>query len=170
MKEIINTDQAPAAIGTYSQAVRVGDTVYLSGQIGLDPATMTLVDGLEEQRLLEELIEETKPPVPAGCEELHYLEVVKKTVKSQGAVLQENPAETPKFTELYLRFKKGDVIIHAKKQMLLAEHKEIDSIGYPFVLSKAEQSDEYLACRINSCFSHDRNITRLIQKIEEAVK
>ncbi|GAA5192676.1 RidA family protein [Ferrimonas gelatinilytica] len=39
-KTIIHTDKAPAAIGTYSQAVKVGDTVYLSGQIPLDPATM----------------------------------------------------------------------------------------------------------------------------------
>ena len=44
-KHIISTDRAPAAIGTYSQAVRAGNTVYLSGQIPLDPATMTLVDG-----------------------------------------------------------------------------------------------------------------------------
>ena len=40
---------APAAIGPYSQAIRAGDTVYLSGQIGLDPATMNLVEGLEAQ-------------------------------------------------------------------------------------------------------------------------
>jgi len=44
-KKIIHTDQAPAAIGTYSQAVRYGDLVFLSGQIPLDPATMTLVEG-----------------------------------------------------------------------------------------------------------------------------
>ncbi len=44
-REIIRTDQAPQAIGTYSQAVRVGGTVYLSGQIPLDPATMELVTG-----------------------------------------------------------------------------------------------------------------------------
>src|SRR3981081_4087057 len=44
-REIIHTDRAPAAIGTYSQAVRAGDTVYLSGQIPLDPKTMKLVDG-----------------------------------------------------------------------------------------------------------------------------
>ncbi len=44
-KQIISTDHAPAAIGAYSQAVRAGNTVYLSGQIPLDPATMTLVDG-----------------------------------------------------------------------------------------------------------------------------
>jgi reactive intermediate/imine deaminase len=48
-KQIIATDQAPQAIGTYSQAVRAGNTVYLSGQIGLDPATMTMVDGIEAQ-------------------------------------------------------------------------------------------------------------------------
>ncbi|RLT96889.1 RidA family protein [Ketobacter sp.] len=44
-REIISTDKAPQAIGTYSQAVKCGSTVYLSGQIPLDPATMTLVDG-----------------------------------------------------------------------------------------------------------------------------
>lgn len=44
-KDIIHTDLAPEAIGTYSQAVKVGSTVYLSGQIPLDPATMNVVDG-----------------------------------------------------------------------------------------------------------------------------
>jgi len=48
-KFVIQTPDAPAAIGTYSQAVRVDNTVYLSGQIGLDPNTMTLVDGIEAQ-------------------------------------------------------------------------------------------------------------------------
>src|SRR3569833_2465521 len=44
-RKIISTQHAPAAIGTYSQAVRVGDTVYLSGQIPLVPSTMQLVNG-----------------------------------------------------------------------------------------------------------------------------
>ena len=48
-KDIIQTANAPAAIGPYSQAVRVGATVYLSGQIGLDPATGNLRDGVEAQ-------------------------------------------------------------------------------------------------------------------------
>ena len=48
-KTIISTPHAPAAIGTYSQAVRVGDTVYLSGQIGLDPASMQMVEGIDAQ-------------------------------------------------------------------------------------------------------------------------
>ncbi len=57
-RTIIQTDRAPAAIGTYSQAVRVGDTVYLSGQIPLDPATKELVDGgieAEIRRVFENL-------------------------------------------------------------------------------------------------------------------
>lgn len=50
-KEIISTNEAPAAIGTYSQAVKVGDTVYISGQIPLDPATMTVVEGPVEAHI-----------------------------------------------------------------------------------------------------------------------
>lgn len=49
MKTIISTSNAPAAIGTYSQAVKVDGTVYLSGQIGLEPASMQLVEGIEAQ-------------------------------------------------------------------------------------------------------------------------
>ncbi len=48
-KSVIHSQHAPAAIGTYSQAVRVGNTVYLSGQIGLDPTSMCLVDGVDAQ-------------------------------------------------------------------------------------------------------------------------
>lgn len=45
MKQIIHTEQAPKAIGTYSQAVKVGNTVYFSGQIPLVPETMQIIDG-----------------------------------------------------------------------------------------------------------------------------
>lgn len=58
MSKNIHTDLAPKAIGTYSQAVRVGDTVYMSGQIPLDPATGTLVSGeieVEIRRVFENL-------------------------------------------------------------------------------------------------------------------
>jgi len=58
MRKVIATEAAPAAIGAYSQAVRAGDAVYLSGQIPLDPATMELVTGDIEQeirRVLENL-------------------------------------------------------------------------------------------------------------------
>ena len=48
-KTVITSPNAPAAIGTYSQAIKAGNTVYLSGQIPLDPKTMELVQGFEEQ-------------------------------------------------------------------------------------------------------------------------
>lgn len=56
-RRIIATPDAPAAIGPYSQAVQAGSTVYLSGQIGLDPASMTLAEGLDAQavRVFENL-------------------------------------------------------------------------------------------------------------------
>jgi reactive intermediate/imine deaminase len=57
-RQIIRTDNAPKAIGPYSQAVRAGDTVYLSGQIPLDPATGELVTGdisVQTQRVFQNL-------------------------------------------------------------------------------------------------------------------
>jgi reactive intermediate/imine deaminase len=48
-KKVIQTLDAPAAIGIYSQAIRVDKTIYLSGQIGLDPDTMQMVEGIEAQ-------------------------------------------------------------------------------------------------------------------------
>lgn len=50
-KVVISTPQAPAAIGAYSQAVRAGDMVYLSGQIGLDPISMQLAESFEAQTI-----------------------------------------------------------------------------------------------------------------------
>ncbi len=50
-RTVIATDRAPQAIGTYSQAIKVGTTVYMSGQIPLDPATMELVDGRIEDQI-----------------------------------------------------------------------------------------------------------------------
>jgi reactive intermediate/imine deaminase len=56
-KTVISTPNAPSAIGTYSQAIRCGDTIYLSGQIGLDPQSMQLVEGIDAQvrRVFENL-------------------------------------------------------------------------------------------------------------------
>lgn len=61
-RSAIHTVHAPAAIGSYSQAIRVGDTVYLSGQIGLDPQSMELVIGIEAQ------IEQVFRNLQAVCE------------------------------------------------------------------------------------------------------
>lgn len=49
MKKIISTEKAPAAVGTYSQGVEYNGTFYFSGQIGLDPASMTMKDSFQDQ-------------------------------------------------------------------------------------------------------------------------
>lgn len=54
-RQVIQTDNAPQAIGTYSQAIRTGDTVYLSGQIALLPGTMELIEGDVEAQIRQVL-------------------------------------------------------------------------------------------------------------------
>jgi len=77
MKKVIETRHAPSAIGPYSQAIDVGDTVFLSGQIGLDPQTGTLVSGgieLETRQVLDNIREVLRA---AG---LGFGDVVKTTI------------------------------------------------------------------------------------------
>ena len=76
-KQPIHTDSAPAAIGTYSQAVRAGDTVYLSGQIPLHPQTMELVGGGAEPQI-RQVFENLKAVAEAAGGTL--ADVVKLTV------------------------------------------------------------------------------------------
>ncbi|EAZ61216.1 TPA: RidA family protein [Pseudomonas aeruginosa] len=68
-KTVIHTDNAPAAIGTYSQAIKAGNTVYVSGQIPLDPKTMELVEGFEEQTV--QVFENLKEVIEASGGYLH---------------------------------------------------------------------------------------------------
>ena len=75
-RHVIHTDAAPKAIGTYSQAVRCGSTVYLAGQIGLDPATMELVAGIGPQ--IQRVFENLKAVAAAAGGSLN--DVVKLTV------------------------------------------------------------------------------------------
>ena len=70
-KEIISTDQAPAAIGTYSQAVKVDKTVYMSGQIPLDPATMEVVSGGIEAEIDQVFKNLTAVCKAAGLEQIN---------------------------------------------------------------------------------------------------
>ena len=76
MKKKIETDNAPKAIGTYSQAIETGNTIYLSGQIPLDPKTMELVEGNENQ------IRQVFKNIQAVCEssEVSLNEIVKLNV------------------------------------------------------------------------------------------
>ena len=76
MKKKIETDEAPKAIGTYSQAIEAGNIIYLSGQIPLDPKTMKLVEGNENQ------IRQVFKNIQAVCEssEVSLNEIVKLNV------------------------------------------------------------------------------------------
>ena len=76
-KQAIHSDGAPAAIGTYSQAVRTADLVFLSGQIPLDPATMKLVDGDFEART-RQVFDNLKSVADAACGNLD--QIVKLTI------------------------------------------------------------------------------------------
>ena len=76
MKNKIETDDAPKVLGTYSQAIEAGNTIYLSGQIPLDPKTMELVEGNENQ------IRQVFKNIQAVCEssEVSLNEIVKLNV------------------------------------------------------------------------------------------
>ena len=70
-KTVISTDKAPAANGTYSQAIKAGDTVYMSGQIPLDPKSMELVEGFEAQTV--QVFENLKAVAEAAGGSLAYI-------------------------------------------------------------------------------------------------
>lgn len=76
-KTAVSTKSAPAAIGPYSQAIRVGDTLYASGQVGLDPATGQLVPGGVEEQTVRVLENVKAVLAEAG---LDFAAVVKTTV------------------------------------------------------------------------------------------
>lgn len=98
-KKIINTDMAPKAIGPYSQAIRVGDMIFASGQIPLDPETGSVVAGdigLQTERVLNN-ISGVLEAAGASMED-----VVKTTV------YLKDMADFPKFNESYARFFAGN--------------------------------------------------------------
>ena len=92
---------------------------------------------------------------------------VSKEIRSKGALLHDDPASVSRLVHDLLRLEHGDVIIHAAKEKLQNAQSAIDRIRYPFVLSKVQATNAYLACRINSCFAQAKEIEALIAKIEE---
>ncbi len=103
-------------------------------------------------------------------ESLKYNAIVKESIKNMGAILENNPVYAAKLVHTFLRLEKGDIIIHARKEKLRIAQGSLDKVKYPFILSKTQESDEYLACKTTMCFAHDKNITKLIEKIKKAVK
>ena len=102
-------------------------------------------------------------------EKLKYRDIVKETIGNHGAILEQNPSAASKLVHTFLRLEEGDVIIHAKKEKLLIAQNEIEDIRYPFILSGVQESQSYLACKTTMCFAYDKNITKLIEKIEKVI-
>ena len=96
----IHTDHAPAAIGTYSQAVRVRDTVYLSGQIPLDPATMTMVSGDIEAEI-RQVFENLKAVCAAAGGSLNQLAKLNIYLTDLGCFAQVNEIMASYFDSPY---------------------------------------------------------------------
>ena len=94
-KRIIQTEAAPQAIGPYSQAVRTGNMVYTAGQIGLDPATMEIVNGGVEAET-RQVLNNLKQVLEAANSGLNY--VVKTTV------FLRDMADFPKMNAVYAEF------------------------------------------------------------------
>lgn len=99
MKEIISTDKAPAAIGPYSQAVKVGNLLFTSGMIPIDPATNTLVEGGIEVQA-ERALENVKALLEASGTSM---DKVVKTV-----VFIKNMDDFAKVNEIYARYFTSD--------------------------------------------------------------
>ena len=76
MKKIISTDNAPSAIGTYSQAVLINDFLYISGQIALDPKNMKMVEGIDNQ--IEMVFKNIKEILKEA--EMDFSNVIKLTI------------------------------------------------------------------------------------------
>ena len=115
--------------------------------------------------MLENLVQ-----VASLSEDLKLNYIVKKTLQNKGAVLGTKPESASKLLHTFLRLKKGDIIIKSTLNKLLESKEIIDSINYPFILTKVEESNEYLACIVNSCFDYDKNMSKLKEKIEKSLE
>ncbi len=124
MRDVISTQAAPAAIGPYSQAVRAGDFLFVSGQIPLDPATGALVEGdvrVQARRVLENIRGILQA---AGCS---TGDVVKTTV------YLADMADFPAMNEVYAGFFTGAAPARATVQVSRLPRDvrvEIDAVAY----------------------------------------
>jgi len=98
-RQAIQTDAAPAAIGTYSQAIRHNDTVYVSGQIPLDPATGEIVDGIDAQ--ITQVFDNLKAVAEAAGSDLARALKVTVFLTDLGHFAKVNEAMTKYFSQPY---------------------------------------------------------------------
>ncbi len=101
---------------------------------------------------------------------LNYNTIVKETFANIGSVLTKNLTSSSKLVDTFLRLKNEDIVIHSKKRNLLRAKSKLDKVKYPFILYKVSNDNIYLACKINMCFAYDKNITKLLNKIDKVSK
>lgn len=77
-----------------------------------------------------------------------------------------NLGKSPEAVLALIRIAHEEIILKADKKMLLDSHKQIDKIHFPFLLKKSEKADQFLLCNERSCFFYDKNLTKVIEKIE----
>ena len=100
-------------------------------------------------------------------EETAYAAVVKESLRNYGRILASKPADAPTLTEVYLREEKGEIIIKSDRNSLLHLHAELDSIDYPFLVTKAAKVQGWMACGIGSCFAEGKSLEELAEKLEK---
>jgi len=123
MKRIIQTSNAPAAIGPYSQAVEIGETLYISGQIPLDPATMKIVEGGIQEQTNQVLMNIGAILKEAGYD---YKDVVKSTC------LLSDMANFKAMNEIYAKYYSENAPARAAfavKELPLGVLVEIETIA-----------------------------------------
>jgi 2-iminobutanoate/2-iminopropanoate deaminase len=97
LKKIINTENAPAAVGPYSQAIRAGDILFISGQLGIDPASGKLAEGIETQ--VERALENVKAIVEKAGGGMGSIVKVTVLLQSMGDFKTMNSIYGRYFTE-----------------------------------------------------------------------
>ncbi len=103
-------------------------------------------------------------------EELKYLDDANYIINRHSALIFHNPAAFPEATRAVLRLKVGDVIIKSKKEKILKNLKKILDINYPYVFVKEEDIEQFLACKIDTCFISDNDLNKVIKGIENLLK
>lgn len=123
MKKIIHTDEAPAAVGPYSQAIEINGTVYVSGQVPIDPATGMIVEGGIREQSEQVMKNIGKILEAAGCS---YADVVKSTC------LLSDMSNFKAMNEVYAKYypdKQPARAAFAVKELPLGVLVEIESIA-----------------------------------------
>ncbi len=98
--------------------------------------------------------------------DLKLLKKSKKYIYDERQKILNNLGKSPEAVMALIRIENEEIVLKSNKKLLLDSHKQIDKIRYPFLLKKSEKSDIFLLCNESSCFFYDKNLTKVIEKID----